>query len=159
MDATVDYYLQQMTEQQLPQVFANEQVAYEFPWSLKGFENALDHGLNYVILNKDDVVIGHVCLLPVLDEITLMNLCVAPEFQRQGVAAWALRNLLGRLADAGYRHMFLEVRESNHPARSLYQALGFQEDGVRKNYYPSWTEIEGQKVLGKEHAVLMSKQF
>lgn len=148
-----------MTEQDLPEVLVNETKAYEFPWSEKGFENALDQGLNYVIENGNSEIVGHACLLSVLDEVTLMNLCVIPIFQRQGVARWALQNLLQKLYESDYKQIFLEVRESNRPARKLYQALGFQEDGVRKNYYPSWVEKDGQKILGKEHAVLMSKRL
>ena len=47
----------------------------------------------------------------------------------------------------GMAVLYLEVRESNQPARGLYKSLGFEENGIRKNFYE-------QPV---ENAVLMSK--
>lgn len=146
-----------MTEGDLPAVLKIESQSYEFPWSRKGFENALDQGLNYVFCSVDDQILGYVCFLTVLDEVQLLNLCIAPGFQGKGIAARVLSQLAEKLLSSGYRVMFLEVRESNRSARKLYQKLGFKEDGIRKNYYQAWTERDGEKVLGKEDAVLMSK--
>jgi ribosomal-protein-alanine N-acetyltransferase len=65
------------------------------------------------------------------DEIELLNLAVAPEFRRRGVAGELIRTLT---AIAGIS-VFLEVRESNQAARLFYHAQGFQEVGLRPAYY------------------------
>lgn len=64
-------------------------------------------------------------------ESELLNLAVDVEWRRRGVGRALLQ-------DALVQHpgdVFLEVRESNAPARKFYQALGFQEVGVRSGYY------------------------
>ena len=65
------------------------------------------------------------------DERELLNLAVAPEFRRQGVARDLLASLLAEAPGA----IFLEVRESNQAARNIYKSMGFQEVGSRPGYY------------------------
>ncbi|MGA3016226.1 MAG: ribosomal protein S18-alanine N-acetyltransferase [Bryobacteraceae bacterium] len=65
------------------------------------------------------------------DESELLNLVVAPEFRRKGLARALLRELL--TAPAG--SLYLEVRESNLAARNLYKSMGFQEVNIRAEYY------------------------
>ncbi|HTS31072.1 MAG TPA: ribosomal protein S18-alanine N-acetyltransferase [Bryobacteraceae bacterium] len=64
-------------------------------------------------------------------ETEILNLAVAPEWRRQGVARTLLAAFL-----AGVRGtVFLEVRESNQAARNIYKSMGFQEVGCRRGYY------------------------
>jgi ribosomal-protein-alanine N-acetyltransferase len=67
------------------------------------------------------------------DESELLNLVVAPEFRGKGFA----RALLQELLAAPSGSLYLEVRESNHPARNLYKSMGFQEVNIRPQYYQS----------------------
>jgi ribosomal-protein-alanine N-acetyltransferase len=151
-------YLRSMNEDDLSHVLEIERQSYDFPWSLKGFENSLERGLNYLFCSEKDQILGYCCLLPVLDEAHILNLCVAPQFLRQGVASQAMRALMTKLADANFNIAFLEVRESNHGAISLYTQLGFNEDGARKNYYPvlQWDELKQEQLSSREDAILMS---
>lgn len=73
------------------------------------------------------------------DEHEILNVAVAPEFRRQGIATEMLRYVLKRLRGP----VFLEVRESNEAGRSLYRKLGFAEVGKRPEYYsePAETAI------------------
>jgi [ribosomal protein S18]-alanine N-acetyltransferase len=64
-------------------------------------------------------------------EAELLNLAVAPDFRRKGIA----RALVQAFARTQKGAIFLEVRESNQAARNLYKSLGFQEVGVRSRYY------------------------
>lgn len=64
-------------------------------------------------------------------EYEIVNLAVAPEYRRRGIGAALLRDVVARRPGEYY----LEVRESNQPARALYRKLGFTEAGIRKNYY------------------------
>ncbi|MBD3820643.1 MAG: ribosomal protein S18-alanine N-acetyltransferase [Thiotrichales bacterium] len=142
-------YFRPMDEYDVKWVLSTEKASYDFPWSPQGFTKAMDDGLAYILCDVDDRKLGYACFLAVLDEIHLLNLCVAPDFRKQGIAADALRKFKDYFLDSGYEKMLLEVRVSN-PAKALYEKHGFTEDGIRKGYYPLKNTHE------KEDAVLMS---
>jgi ribosomal-protein-alanine N-acetyltransferase len=146
-----------MQEADLDWVLSVEQKAYDFPWSRQGFENSLDQGLNYLFFSHEHTPLGYCCLLPVLDEVDVLNICIAPEFQGKGVAKLAMQKVLDTLLLADYKILFLEVRESNEAALKLYRSLGFAPNGVRKNYYKAWVwdDEAFDLVEGKEDAILM----
>ena len=64
-------------------------------------------------------------------EREILNLAVHPEFRRLGIASELIQQALASYPGV----FFLEVRESNRPARNLYQRLGFRDAGVRPGYY------------------------
>jgi [ribosomal protein S18]-alanine N-acetyltransferase len=65
------------------------------------------------------------------DEMEILNLAVAPEFRRNGIAGQLLKS-----AFLDFRgSVFLEVRESNAGALKFYKALGFQQVSRREGYY------------------------
>ncbi len=66
-------------------------------------------------------------------ESEILNLAVAPEWRRQGVARTLLQTWLGSVQGA----VFLEVRASNETARKFYRSVGFEEFIVRPQYYAS----------------------
>ncbi len=68
-------------------------------------------------------------------EWELENIVVAEEFLRQGVADSLMLALLDRARSSCAAAIFLEVRESNRPARHLYEKHGFREAGRRRDYY------------------------
>lgn len=84
----------------------------------------------------------------VADEATLIDLVVAPDARRSGLARLLLDALLTRWQEAGVASVFLEVRASNSAAIALYQQQGFNEIGIRRGYYPGHE--------GREDAILMA---
>ncbi len=84
----------------------------------------------------------------VLDELSLLNVVVDRSARRQGLGRQLLVEGVEWMQQFGALRCVLEVRVSNSSAIALYRALGFAEDGIRKNYYP----LEG----GRENALLMS---
>jgi ribosomal-protein-alanine N-acetyltransferase len=70
-------------------------------------------------------------------EWELENIVVAPSARRKGLGARLVGELLTHAREAGSEHVFLEVRESNQPARILYEKTGFEETGRRTGYYLS----------------------
>ena len=76
----------------------------------------------------------------------MLNLCVAREFQRRGLAREILGHLMDEADSLKVRDVFLEVRPSNTGAISLYEQMGFNQVGLRKDYYPT--------VGGREDAII-----
>lgn len=144
-----------MTSADLSWVLSVEQQAYDFPWSEQGFEKALDDGLAYLVCDLDHHPLGYACFLTVLDEVHLLNFCVAPKYARQGIGFAAMQALIEYFKSADYQILLLEVRESNSAAH-LYKKLGFEENGIRPNYYKAMVFEDDELVQGREDAILMS---
>jgi [ribosomal protein S18]-alanine N-acetyltransferase len=84
----------------------------------------------------DGEVVGYAAAVSVLDEATILDLAVARDRRRQGIARRLLGELAGRLAARGVVATTLEVRRDNDAAVALYRQLGFAIEGVRPRYYP-----------------------
>lgn len=123
----------------LDEVMAIEQIACSFPWSRANFEDALQSGyLGICMRDANHELIGYCLLMPVLDEMHLLNLCVAPIRQGQGMGFALLTKALHIMQAAQQTSMLLEVRQSNQGAIKFYKRLGFNVIGYRKNYYPAY---------------------
>lgn len=141
-----------LTEAWLPAVSALEQAAYTHPWTLRNFRDAIDAGYQAQVLLAGETLLGYFIAMKGVDEIHLLNITVAPAYQRQG---WA-RVMLDALAlwSRGQRAqwLWLEVRVSNLRAFEIYAAYGFRRVGLRKGYYPEST-------FKREDAIVMSLQL
>jgi len=138
-----------MTEADLQAVVAVEQTAYSHPWTLGNFKDALKAGYVAHRLVAEEHLIGYFVAMQVIDEVHLLNITVAPAFHRQGWARCLLQSLSLWSQAQGANCLWLEVRESNAPALSLYKSFGFQQVGLRKDYYPAGRTT-------RESAVVMS---
>jgi [ribosomal protein S18]-alanine N-acetyltransferase len=78
---------------------------------------------------------GFICAQAVANEWEIENVVVATAFLRRGIANTLLRELIQHAQKAAASAILLEVRESNHPARRLYEKRGFREVGRRPSYY------------------------
>ncbi len=78
---------------------------------------------------------GFICAQVVADEWEIENVAVAAEFLRRGIASELLQELIQRAQDQAAAAILLEVRDSNLPARRLYEKHGFREVGRRRTYY------------------------
>jgi ribosomal-protein-alanine N-acetyltransferase len=84
---------------------------------------------------EDSAILGFLIARNVGPEWELENIVVAPEMQGRGTGTRLLNELIARAQQSNSHAVFLEVRESNTPARRLYEKLGFKETGRRKSYY------------------------
>jgi ribosomal-protein-alanine N-acetyltransferase len=80
-------------------------------------------------------VVGFIISRLVLEEAEILSIAVAPSRRGRGLARQLLDLNLRRLAGLGARTVFLEVEESNVPARRLYRRAGFRQVGRREGYY------------------------
>lgn len=114
---------------------AIERAAFSDPWSAGQLRECLDAGLDFLVADRDGRVVGYVVAVRAADEAEILNLCVAPAARRAGTGRALVRAILDRVAAHGARAAYLEVRDSNHAARRLYEAEGFAPVGRRRDYY------------------------
>jgi [ribosomal protein S18]-alanine N-acetyltransferase len=119
-------------------VLAIEQRAYAFPWTRGNFIDSLAAGYSAEVLSHTPhKLVGYFVAMPGVDEMHLLNLTVAPEFQAQGHARTLFNALLARCHIAALGKLWLEVRQSNTHAQAIYRHFGFSHIGLRKAYYPA----------------------
>ncbi|MDR6183638.1 GNAT family N-acetyltransferase [Asaia bogorensis] len=75
-----------------------------------------------------------------MDEAEILTVAVLPAFRRKGVASALIEGSLTFLAGQGVTSLFLEVSVNNSPASALYLALGFEDCGIRRSYYPDGSD-------------------
>ena len=88
------------------------------------------------VAGLDDRIAGFLVSRTTGLETEILNLAVAPEFRRRGVARALVSDLLARRSG----EFFLEVRESNQAAQRFYESCGFRVLGSRREYYHSPAE-------------------
>lgn len=136
-----------LTVDDLPEMMAIERRAYAFPWA----ENVLKDCLQGAYLCRGLIRQGKLCAYSILSvavgECHILNICVCPESQGQGIASEFLRKLLDEAVAWEAEIAFLEVRASNAAALALYSKLGFSEIGQRKGYYRNGDSREDALVL------------
>ena len=132
-----------------------EQKAHSHPWTRATLASSF--GKRYFtgsfwsepsIEQPTSQLVGYFIADNVLDESTLMNICVAPAAQGKGVGRQLLDHYLRVCAERGITQHWLEVRASNLKAQALYLSADYQEYSQRPDYYPTAT--------GWEDAVLMA---
>ncbi|HIE88845.1 MAG: ribosomal protein S18-alanine N-acetyltransferase [bacterium] len=134
----------------LPDVLRNERRGYTHPWTEGIFRDCLRNGQECWLLMCSDQNVGHGILSVAAGESHLLNVCVHPDFQGHGFGRILVEHLLERARTREASTIFLEVRPSNVAACELYDKLGFNEVGIRENYYPSNVGREDALVLAKE---------
>lgn len=142
-------HLRKMRIEDLSHIIKIETENYYFPWSEGIFTDCLksDHYSCWVCLELKTIV-GYSVISIVAGEAHIMNLCVDSEAQNLGVGSLLLEKMIA-LARKKVESIFLEVRPSNQIAIALYKKRGFNEIGIRKNYYPA-------RRGGKEDAVMLA---
>jgi ribosomal-protein-alanine acetyltransferase len=92
------------------------------------------------VAENDGELLGFVIGKEVAAEYELENIAVKPEAKQQGIGRALLQHLVSRVTAAEGEKLLLEVRDSNEPARKLYESQGFVISGRRKGYYRDPTE-------------------
>lgn len=92
-------------------------------------------GARLALVIEEERVCGFIVARLLPDEWEIENVAVAGPARRRGLGTRLLGELLQMARARGVASVFLEVRESNHAARSLYEKWAFREAGRRKRYY------------------------
>ena len=145
----VEARFEPMREADLDAVVALEQSAYAHPWQRRHFADCLAGGYQAQLLLAGDTLLGYFVAMQGFEEAHLLNLAVAPAYQRQGWAQVLLVALALWARGRALQWVWLEARASNTRAVQVYKAHGYRYVGLRKQYYPA---SQGQR----EDALVMS---
>ena len=140
-----------MNESHVAQVADLEKICFgSAAWSEKSVASELTNALAlWLVAVEEDRVAGYVGSQTVMDETDMMNVAVHPDFRRMGIGEKLVVRLVEELNALGSHALMLEVRASNAPAIGLYEKMGFQQVGLRKNYYRD----------PKEDALILRKEW
>ena len=133
-EVTAEVEVRRLAYSDLPGVIAIERRSFPTPWSLAMFVLELSKPSGICLAAQvGDELLGYVICSRYDQVWHLMNIAVAPERRRGGVAS----RLLARLLDEAERALpfTLEVRVSNRQAIAMYERFGFRSAGVRPRYY------------------------
>jgi ribosomal-protein-alanine N-acetyltransferase len=115
-----------------------ERASYPTPWSRSMFAGELAKPASICLGAVDserDELVGYLIISRYVDAWHVMNIAVAPEHRRRGIARGLMERLFEVTAPDAQRGYTLEVRVSNEAAIRLYEALGFRARGIRRGYY------------------------
>jgi ribosomal-protein-alanine N-acetyltransferase len=125
-----------MTMEDVPQVAQIEKESFSMPWSEKSFTDALTDKNNiYVVALIEDNIVGYCGMWGCAGEGQIYNVCVRKAMRGKGVGSILFKGFLDEGIKAGLKAFTLEVRVSNQNAISMYEKYGFENAGIRKNFY------------------------
>ena len=122
---------------QLDEIVEIENSSFEKPWKrsqlMDDIRNHIDSE-NWVFV-QDKKVVGYIFGWIIQKEYHLHNIAVHPNYLRKKIGQKLINHIISRVADQKVNVILLEVSVNNISARKCYQALGFVEVGIRKDYY------------------------
>ena len=140
-----------MDSNDLEEVMRIEKLAHPYPWTEGIFKDCLRVGYLCRVLESTEThtIYAYGILSFGAGEAHILNITVDPQYQRRGYGRLMMQQLLDDARTLEVGTVLLEVRVSNAPAIALYDSLGFNEIGIRPNYYPA--------KKGKEDALMFAK--
>ena len=134
-EANTEAFFVPMTLADLDAVRELEQRVYTHPWSRASFADVLESGYAVHLLKAGDTLLGYFVVMQGVEEAHLLNIALAPEYQRQGWAPLMLEavEIWARAHAAVW--LWLEVRSGNTRAQAVYRTRGFEPVGRRNGYY------------------------
>jgi ribosomal-protein-alanine N-acetyltransferase len=150
----------------LDEVLKIESVSHIHPWTKGNFSDSLAAGhWAYCIRPQSEQIVkgsyldpailwAYCILFPAVDELHLLNITVSPHLRTLGLGQRMMAAIEGVAAQQKMPRIILEVRPTNTQALALYHKLGYEQIGVRKNYYPVSPETGS-----REDALVLAKSI
>ncbi len=126
-----------------------EKICFSDPWSEKSVDGhlSLDFSVN-IVAKQSDKTVGYILGQRLYDEFEVLRIATLPQYRRMGIGEMMLSEFFRISGFGDGCRCFIEVRESNAAAVSLYRKVGFLTTGERKNYYNH----------PRENAIILEKQ-
>ena len=145
------FMVNNMEVEHLPEVIEIESNSFPTPWTFSSYYYEIENNnlADYIVVLKDNKVIGYAGVWLIIDEVHLTTIAVAEQYRGQQLGEMLIIELIRRVKIKGGTRMTLEVRPSNLSAQSLYTRMGFISYGLRKGYYTD----------NNEDAIIMWKEL
>lgn len=127
-----------LSENDLDSVLELERESFSTPWTREQYSLLLKAGACSLFgVEEAGAVVAYasVSMIKAAGELEIYNIAVRSDKRRQGLGKELLSAIIRAAEGLGIKRAVLEVRESNVAAVALYEALGFQGIGKRRNYY------------------------
>ncbi|OYD06737.1 ribosomal protein S18-alanine N-acetyltransferase [Paludifilum halophilum] len=149
----------------IPAVLKVEHASFATPWTRQAFYNELAYNqfARYIVVEKENRVIGYCGMWMILNEAHITNIAIHPDYRGIRIGDATLDFLMDSARRLGAESMTLEVRVSNRVAQNLYKKKGFEPTGLRPRYYTDnhedamimWVKLDEnksqRKKLGSRH--------
>ena len=130
-----------MEEKHIPVLAELEKICFSQPWTYEQLYEELDNRTaHFIVAEADSETAGYMGIFVVCESSYVSNIAVFPDYRRQGLGKRLIGEAVRIALENGAQSLSLEVRPSNTPAVKLYSSLGFEEVGLRKNFYRNPTE-------------------
>lgn len=118
-------------------VYKVELKSFATPWTKDAFYYELTNNpyAHYLVMKENERVIGYCGIWIVMGEAQITNIAIDPDCRGRKLGDLLLAKAMEYCKMVGATTVSLEVRVSNIVAQSLYRKHGFQNGGIRKNYY------------------------
>lgn len=136
MNSMVCY--RKMTPDDVEVVHAIEVATFPTPWTLDSFHHEMrENEFAHYILAEDEEgnILGFCGMWLIIDSAQITNVAVVESARGQGIGEGLMREAMRVAREHNIGIMSLEVRVTNSVAQNLYRKLGFQNGGIRKEYY------------------------
>lgn len=130
-----------ITAAHIPQIAKLEKECFSLPWSEKSLSEELENpDSHFICALEDETVLGYIGVQEICGEAYITNIAVFAEYRGRGAGRALLKNACDGAKKRNCEFITLEVRKSNEAAISLYVSEGFEQAGIRKNFYSDPTE-------------------
>ena len=143
-----------MVEADLDIVISIEEAVYPFPWTRGIFFDCLNIGYLCRVLELHGKIIAYAVMSVAVAEAHLLTIVVPSDEQGKGYGKIMLNEMIQHAAKDNAETMYLEVRTSNKAAIQLYHQRGFNELGIRNDYYPAENGREDALILALDLSFL-----
>ncbi|MBI2336626.1 MAG: ribosomal protein S18-alanine N-acetyltransferase [Deltaproteobacteria bacterium] len=142
--------LRPIKKEDIPAILEIEKQSFPEPYSEAVFQDELKITCsNLWVAEINSQLAGYIDFWIIHDEVELISIAVHPNFRRQHIAETLMNQMIQMAQTKNIHIIYLDVRESNLAAKSLYERFGFKQVGVRKRYYKN----------NHENALIMVKEL
>ena len=131
--------VRKMKKEDLDRVSQIEKECFSTPWSRDAFEDMIDNeAALYMVAEDNGYIVANCGVIVAAGEGDICNVAVDPSYRKRGIAKLLLTRIMEEASKKMAVYAFtLEVRISNKAAISLYEKLGFVNEGIRPGFYTS----------------------
>lgn len=133
--------IEPMSVQTVEAVAKLEEKCFSTPWSLDALAEEISNPIAvYFTAWYDQKIVGYIGMHHIMDEGYINNIAIDPDYRRKKIATALIEHIQHYAKENSLKMLTLEVRQSNIAAIKMYENFGFENVGVRKNYYSLPTE-------------------